>query len=238
MMKTKAGMIAGGLIALLVTVGCEKDYRPKDVDTNKVEAAVKSLNHDAFNKLNSNEKFDFLTIITKTHNVPYVIGPSDVQMTVNERPGVYPESIFKMHKTDDVAAFLKAELDAHLDSAPKIMTGDDAKVRNHEVRLVNRLATDYLQALVAMNLSEEYRNYKEKAGPQAPDPYMAADAELVNAADNGLVQLYMVAAREGDAAKVSDLRAKIAQALKPYEDKTVDFTPPKVSATMTPKTGL
>lgn len=232
-MITRAiAIAAAGAMFALLNAGCEKDYRPKDVDPAKVKAAVKSLSHDQFDKLTSTEQFDFLTIITKMHGIPYLIGPSDVQIDIPSRPGAYDESLFEMHDTPKVVAFLEKQLDKRLDNALQAMKSDDMTSKNREVRLVNRLATDYLQALVVMNLSEEYREYKAKAGPQAPDPYMRSDALLVNTGDDGVVQLYMAAARAGDESKLAELRQQIEAVFQPYRDKTADFTPPKTPPDM------
>lgn len=239
-MMSKSGQcIAFGMwIALAAALGCEKDYRPQDVELAKVKAAVKSLSHDDFDKLTSTEKFEFLDIVTKTHGIPYLTGPSDVRFEVSTRPGAYEESLFKLHETEKVVAFLDAELTSHLDAAPKVMTGDDATLKNRELRLVNRLATDYLQALVVNHMPTEYRTYKEIAGPNAPDPYTIADAKLVNTADTGAVQIYMAAAREGDPVKMTEARKKIDEVLSSFKNKTVDFTPPKVRPDMRPDPGL
>lgn len=230
-MKLRNLVLSLLVVGVVSATGCKKENRFGLVEANpkKVIAVVDTLDADGFEKLNHVEKSQALEIITKVHSIEYLIAPDQVALEIPQR-SEYTVALFKKHDTPEVTKFLGQKFYQHLDNAKTTMGDEDAKLRGREQRLINMLAKQYLQALIVENSSEAYRDYLAKAGPNsADDPYTTADSLLVHASGEGYVQLYLSAAREGDDAKMAEYRAKIEAVVKPFEDNTADYTPPRKS---------
>lgn len=215
-----------GCLALSAgSAGCRQDpaghLQLQKVDPTRVIAAIRTLDHAKFDQLNYREKDHLLAVITKVHGMAYLLGPSEVALSVPGQPE-YGEDLFRLHGPDKVLEFLEAEMQQRLERAAEGFKTLDETERNRDSRLILRLVAEYFQVLYVKQYGQLVREKFAEIGRSAQVPFQQMDAELVGANETGAAQKYLRAALESDAARMQEMHERINHLLKLVKDQKVE----------------